>query len=574
MKNIRTSISALAIVACTTGFSLAVTAAEQYSKQYLKDAAYVFEQMQKSPDGQLDLSDDRQYRYLLETLHASNTDCSDNPQMMRDMKLLRANHQRFGGAAPALPKNDDNPDGIIEAYNETTAIYPLNEEGTRWGATALSSVPGGTDYSCVVLQIHLIGPGINEPVGEGASQDLNCGVNFQLNTETNELTKEQVDGLESGDYRLVPRLTYVYREINGKAKAGTGELPPVTSNVPKLMKVEQPTQSAANAGKPYIKVCISRSQQTDCDYSYTNSQKELILPLKGQITYNRMIADPTETGSKGFASIRAVNTTTGGACVEPHDIGSEFYTNPNTSWNAGGGTILEWDIPQAQIGKIVGCANNGATMDFVQVMTLNLVSASGIQYPVSTSITSEVSELAGPSVFKMPYLSTFSGCLAESTKIALADGKGTLEISDEALFSPVNPVVAQGSPDGKLWVQGNSIGMELRMSYEVKDDKGNTVIMTGEHPIFATNPGAVAGWIFAKDLVVGAELSTLDGPSKATTVNQINYENRVYNLFVSNEDGSEVPRDQMNFYANNILVGDGTMQTQMVQEERGLNCSQ
>lgn len=574
MKITQTSILAIAAFVCTLGFSFTVGAKVKYSKQYLKDAAYVAEQMAESPDGLFDLSDDRQYRYLLETLRISDSDCAENPQVLRDIEMLRANHQRFGGPGQAVPKNDDNPDGVIEPYNEATALYQLNEAGSRWGATALSSVPGGTDISCVVLQIHLVGPGINEPVGEGAKHDLSCGVNFQINTETNELTEEQVAGLESGEFRLLPRLTYFYREINGHAKAGNGQLPPVTSNVPKSMLVQQPTQLPANVGKPYIKVCISRSQQTDCDYAYTNSQKELILPLKGQVTYNREIADPTAAGSKGFASIRAVNTTTGGTCVEPQDIGSEFYTDPNTTWTEGGGTILNWDIPQAQIGRIIGCATNGAEMDFVQVMTLNLVSATGIQYPVSTTITSELSELAGPTVFKMPYLSTFSGCLAENTKITLADEKGTMDISDEALFNPVNPVVTDGSEAGKLWVQGNSIGVELRLSYEVKDDKGNTVIMTAEHPIFATNPGGAPGWIFAKDLLVGAELSTLDGPSKVTTITQVNYEDKVYNLFVANEDGSEVPREQRNFYANNILVGDGSMQTLMVQEASGLNCSQ
>ena len=570
MNKTLTSITTLSALAFLIGFS-SVIAATTYSKEYLENSNYVFEQLSSSPDGQFDLSDDRQYNYLLNTLE--NTDCLQNQQVMRDLNHLRANHKRFGGPSPALAKNDDNPEGIIEAYNETTAMYPLNDEGTIWGATALSSVPGGTDYSCVVLQIHLVGPGVNEPIGESASQDLSCGVNFQLATKTNELSTEQLDGLDAGEFRLVPRLTYVYREINGPAKAGTGELPPVTSNVPKLMKVQEPIQKQANVGKPYIKVCISRSQQNDCDYDYTNAQKELILPLKGQITYNRMIADPTADGSKGFASIRAVNTTTGGSCVEPHDIGSSFYTDPNTSWDAGGGTVLDWDIPSAQIGKIVGCATNGAVMDFVQVLTLNLISPNGIQFPVSTSITSEASELAGPTVFKMPYLSTFSGCLAEDTKITLADDKGTKVISSEDLFSQSNPITTQGSPDGKLWVQGNSIGMELRMSFQVKDDKGNTVVMTPEHPIFGKNPGDTAGWIFAKDLQIGAELSTLDGPSTVTSIEQINYEDRVYNLFVSNEDGSEVPREQMNFYANNILVGDGTMQTLMVQEAQGLDCN-
>ena len=109
MKNTQTSILAIAVFVCTLGFSLTVGAKAKYSKQYLKDAAYVTEQMQASPDGLFDLSDDRQYRYLLETLRISDSDCVENPQVLRDIAMLRANHQRFGGPGRAVPKNDDNP---------------------------------------------------------------------------------------------------------------------------------------------------------------------------------------------------------------------------------------------------------------------------------------------------------------------------------------------------------------------------------------------------------------------------------------------------------------------------------
>jgi len=573
MMNKTLSLMAMTALAMLPGlYDSKATAAEGYPADYQAEADYVWSRVEASPDGQFDLSDDRQYEFLLTTLRAAKSDCADNPQVLRDLAKLRANHTRFGGPAPLLPANDDNPDGIIAPYNETTALFNLNDQRSKWGATALSSIPGGTEYSCAVLQIHLVGPGINEPVGEKSSVDLSCGVNFELTAYTHELTPEEVEGLDSGDFRLVPRLTYVYKKIDGPAKAGSGSLPPVTSSVPLRIEVDQPTQLAENKGKPYIKVCISRTQQGECDYSYNNSQKELILPLQGDITYNAEIADPTADGTKGFASIQAVNTSTGGACVEPHDIGSGFFTDPNTSWTDGGGTVLKWDIPQGNIGKIVGCANNGAKMDFVQVVTVQLTNSRGINYPVSTSITSEEKELAGPSVFKMPYLSTFSGCLAEDTQIALADGKGTLDIASEDLFQPDNPVVSQNTPQGRLWVQGSSIGMELRLSYKVTDDKGNSVIMTENHPIFAANPGKAAAWIFAKHLQVGAALTTLDGPSKVASIEKINYEKRVFNLFVANEDGTTVPQDQMNFYANNILVGDGAMQALMVQEEKGLNC--
>jgi hypothetical protein len=565
------SITVLITLALSLIFSTALSAATHYSNQYLSDLQYVFKQLSESNDD-IDLSDERQYRHLVETLQSS--ECMQSTQVMRDLNLLRANHKRFGGPGQVVSKNDDNPDGIIEPYNETTALYPLNEAKTRWGATALSSIPGGTEYSCVVLQIFYIGPGINLPVGEGESQDLSCGVDLQLKAETYALTAEQVKGLNSGDFRLVPRLTYVYKEINGAAKTGYGSLPPVTSNVPKIITVDEPTQKANNAGNDYIKVCISRTQFDDCDYEYTNGAKELILPLKGQITYNQTIADPTAASSIGLASILAVNTTTGGNCVEPNDIGSTFFTDPNTSWDDGAGTVLTWDIPNAQLGKIASCAVSGAKMDFVQVLTLQLKSTNGILYPVTTSITSQFDQYAGPSVFKMPYLSTYSGCLAEDTEITLADGKESLLISSEDLFSSDNPVATSGSPGGKLWVQGNSIGMELRMSYQVTDNRGNKIIMTAYHPIFAKNLGDVKKWIFAKNLTIGAELSTLDGPSTVTTIEQVNYEERVFNLFVSNEDSSPVPTEQMNFYANKILVGDGNMQTLMKQEESGLSCSQ
>lgn len=549
--------------------------ADEDSKVYQDEAKYVYEKLDASPDGLFDLSDDRQYQFLLNTLRRSNSECIESTRVLRDLAELRANHIRFGGPGKAHPYNDDNPDGIIEPYNESTALFNLNEEKTLWGATALSSVPGGSEYSCVTLQIHYVGPGVNLPIGEASSVDLSCGVNFQLTSYTDELSEEEVAGLDSGNFRLIPRLTYVYRKIDGPARAGTGQFPPVSANVPLEMTVLQPTQMDSNKGKPYIKICINRSQQNDCDYAYTSNNKSVILPLEGQVIYNAEIADPTDPTSMGFASVTAVNTTTGGNCVEPNGIDSNsFFNNPNTSWNTGGGTILKWNIADADLGRIVGCANNGASMDFVQVMTLQLISPNDVQYPLSTSITSEADKLAGPSTFIMPYLETYSGCLAEETQITLADGKGTLNITSEDLFENSNPVKSANAPDGKLWVQGNTIGLELKLSYKVTDDKGNSVIMTENHPIYAANPGQESDWVFAKNLQTGATLQTLDGPSKVVSIEQINYENKVYNLFVQNEDGSKVPFDQQNFYANNILVGDGSMQTTMVQEEHGLNCSQ
>lgn len=576
MKNLSQVTSILLVMsmafmsACATNTDNAANA----SMKYQAEATYVYDKLDASADGLFDLSDDRQYNFLLDTLRTTGSECLENTQVMRDLAELRANHIRFGGPSRAHPYNDDNPDGVIEPYNEATALFNLNEERTLWGATALSSIPGGTEYSCVTLQIHFVGPGVNRPVGEASSVDLSCGVNFQLTSYTDKLSADEVSGLDSGEYRLVPRLTYLYRKMGGATKAGTGKLPPVASSVPSEMQVLEPTQTAANKGKPSIKVCISRSQQTDCDYSYTSSDKTLILPLEGQIIYNAEIADPTADATKGYASIRAVNTTSGGTCVEPHDIGSTFFTDPKTSWNTGGGTILKWDIPKADIGKIIGCAVNGAEMDFVQVLSVKLISPTGVKYPLTASITSEGNELAGPSVFKMPYLTTYSGCLAEETQITLADGKGTVEIASESLFENTNPVESANAPGGKLWVQGNTIGMELKLSYKVTDDKGNAVIMTGQHPIFAANPGQDAAWVFAKNLQTGAVLQTRDGPSKVVSIEQVNYEKKVYNLFVKNEDATDVPRDQMNFYANNILVGDGSMQALMVQEEQGLKCEQ
>ena len=103
----------VATVAIIVGF-VSPTLAEEVSAYDQDEANYVFEQLDASPDGLFDLSDDRQYRFLLDTLRRNNNECIENTRVLRDLAEMRANHIRFGGPGKVHPYNDDNPDGIIE----------------------------------------------------------------------------------------------------------------------------------------------------------------------------------------------------------------------------------------------------------------------------------------------------------------------------------------------------------------------------------------------------------------------------------------------------------------------------
>ncbi|HZW24606.1 MAG TPA: Hint domain-containing protein [Gallionella sp.] len=515
---------------------------------------------------QLDLTDGRQYAYVLHMLELAGENPEKSPELYRRLKTANAKGGKAQrGKAPMLD--------VAATTSNAGALVPLNllqsfyrVPGTNtYSASALSSYPNGSQYTKIAINLTYQKAGSQVIFASKAANTTQFaqGENFWVDVsgglpadaQSKNVTANMLVLASPGDgscsntggmCAFVEQRQLVSLPVNGCMqkpiyKQNQGNNPPLcTNNLP-------------NVGTENLVMCYYRGtgNSGDCDYwSSTPHPPQYAFPIKGTATFMSSV------NSVQSLTVTLQRTQGGGGCMLcasqspgqcPNNSGN---INPNSVTISG--NTLSWDWSNAGFPNTSDCVIQ-AGGDYTWFDMEMFVEMSTGEF-TSVQFASEHTGMLNAPQFPMPQVEIMDGCLAKGTQITLRDGTEA-PIED---FKGGNTEYVRSGRDGKSrGVLGNTRGTERIPIVYIEDKAGRRLLLTEGHPVVTAK-----GVIVAKDLKVGDEVITASGPSALVRVGREQYDGEVRNLKLDGSD-SEALDGETTMFANGILVGDAQMQKQM-----------
>ncbi|QPB85746.1 hypothetical protein CWC22_022330 [Pseudoalteromonas rubra] len=362
-----------------------------------------------------------------------------------------------------------------------------------------------------------------------------------------------------------------------------------------------------------IKVCLNRKYD-DCDYEAMyahgtpNDQLKLLIPFSGfrevmgEVTkiytpeWNQVAVtyDPnTGAGTKSlikdaqgqpitdkpdglhYGSEIYIQTREGGGASRIGDdykasdainLFSDYITLQKGVKNVGGidypYTRMSWNIPR-NMGVFGDAMLYGRYKDAHWIMNLAVeveqqrgprVMTRHFTYVIGSSDMPE----SNWKDIKHPPMQVVYSCLAKGSLITLANGKHLpieqLSVGDTVLGA------SQFAPDQHipLEIEDISVGVELIPMVKLTTASGKTLLLTESHPVVTVS--GLSAW--ANKVKAGDQIRTQSGIEMITAIEEVKYNDNVYNLKLkrTDSDGTHVTGETFTMFANGLQVGDLAMQ--------------
>ncbi|MHA4807278.1 Hint domain-containing protein [Flavitalea flava] len=517
-----------------------------YSKQTeSEDAKYLLRKGKYGRQNHFNYADDVHYRYHTGMLKKAGLNEENRPQLFTALTEVKDKQTRV----PSSPKNmvGDQPDSTLplDTMNIITSLGTSN--GQVYASSGVSSVPGGTSITHLVLQLY---DKDTIPIGDpGHTEQYNGGDTVFVNTQNQ---------MQSGD-TVIAMMSYFYNTPDG----GTGQGYTYESGVfyPKAINNYFPIDS--NGKSPnLILICLVRMEAGTCDY-YRNSASPwpVIFPIHGRAIYFDSIQpiryDSTGAPINAFASVSLIDPS------RSHDGGCQLSMPQDSFFRyvQMNGDTLTWDIPAASFGN--ACSGNLNPVIYTMHLEVSIKNTGTVGF----SITNASGATPNLNTVVIAPMEIAYGCLATGTHVRIKGGKDK-PVEDARIESiTVNKKVLSGRQPGSpssrggkegpfLTVTSTTIGLESKPMIRIKDDQQHDLLLTDGHPVITTR-----GILLALQLKIGDTLFTEKGNSRVTSIAKEKYTDHVWNLKVGDEkDGIALTNDNRSFYANGILVGDADMQ--------------
>ncbi|KAF7781331.1 hypothetical protein PRUB_b0515 [Pseudoalteromonas rubra] len=158
-----------------------------------------------------------------------------------------------------------------------------------------------------------------------------------------------------------------------------------------------------------------------------------------------------------------------------------------------------------------------------------------------------------------PPMQVVYSCLAKGSLIMLANGKQVpieqLSVGDTVLGA------SQFAPEQHipLEIEDISVGVEAIPMVQLTTASGKTLLLTESHPVVTVS--GLSTW--ANKVKKGDQIRTQSGVEMVTDVEEVKYNDNVYNLKLKRTDTDEkhVTGETFTMFANGLQVGDLAMQT-------------
>ncbi|NEO75179.1 Hint domain-containing protein [Moorena sp. SIO4G3] len=469
---------------------------------------------------ELDLSNDLHYRFYTKQLEMSGITPGNRPQLYRILEQARK--EPLKSAAPRhVEPIASTTDYLKHDILLIDSLY-LTKEGIAHGS-ALASLKNDPYFCSLTLGLYDVNGVL---IGQVQTEDqYNSGTDIEVNAT----------GSTSPDAEIKAVATCFHQAQDGTPYLKMTQ----ASTIRGVTKIEH-VHPQAQPGQDKIKLCLGR-RGADCTYSPHNaSGKNVLMPIKGSITYTSDIDPRPSDGRWCLITMVCPDAGDGGGATIRNT--EDFFSDPNTKIE---GNKISWDLI-AKFESVSGVfiPNSSAIYTF----TLSVILQSSNQ-PMFVSITNAPEADYGPTTKQIPPLMVYYSCVAEGTQVTLYDGT-TKPIEQ---IEPGDKVIT--NLQGKVKeIEGVLKGTEELPMVRLKTNFGHDLLLSQGHPVVTPS-----GVVLAKSLKVRGEVVTDGGNATITQASQESYGGYVYNLNVGPRQEGNCD-DSSTFYANGIIIGDNQMQ--------------
>ncbi|WNG13766.1 Hint domain-containing protein [Cystobacter fuscus] len=528
-------------------------------KTYHEDRAYVRSLVKPDVATSLDYSDPKVYRFVVSRLKMAGKTPRTAPRLFDLINRRRVADQ-------LRPHDTQNartltvartPQHFINSTNFLTESSPYME------ANALVTYPGVANYLYV----------------DSATWDNN-GTALGAMAYAEKYSGSIARSAAVGDITLTGALDYVvdsYSLID--SATGLQETYTLRENNRRCqfdLSTLNITDPVNRTGGQCVDLCLNRTWTGDCDYDLTGTPTALKIPLSGSIgiSFNNptcvfdanRIARYQNGTLTPPGNIKAVLANVGGGCDV--DSSNALYSPMQNFWQhvtiSPDGKTLSWNLTGADAALFdSSCRQVQDQLELSMILGIPLKQGA-VEIPPRPIVISNDPDSQATD-WQLPCMTMTNSCLAEGTKVQLADGRmvpiESIQIGDK-IFNPFHPG-AQA-----LTVTDIAKGFETVPMVRIKDKAGRELLMTEMHPIATVDRGMVQ----ARKLRVGDKVQTRTGISPLVSVTRQPFGGKVHNLKVgSNEEALKLGADQTVVYANGFLVGDGQIQQKYESAEQNAN---
>lgn len=502
----------------------------QLSALEKEDIRYLIRKTGNGRSMLLDLSDERQERFLRKQLELAGIEPRRKPQLFRTIADAKVRHAKYGAPQGEYVRTSGTTQ--LTAVNVVTQIDTT--DGQNYVAGAISSIPGNAHNVTITLGIY---DGDLNPLGDISKvEKYSDESTFSVQADGKFTTPMPPEGRS-----VMSILTYQYSNDQGTYH---GVMPVETHDFPKQITNLSPRDLN---GDNLIKVCLYR-QESDCDYRDPQWTGIVKIPVEGSIEYFANI-DPIQFGPDGTptnasCTIQVVKQVQPGSPITP-PAGFNFFKDPNTTVN---GAVLSWNLGWLSFDR-----PNFNSGDYVYYI-FNVIIQTGGKNAAAFITNAPPSVAPGQNPFNtlnLPPMEVVYGCLAEGTLVRMADR--SLKPIENIM---IGERVLSDSAGTCLTVENTVVGVEDKPMFRITDDQDNALLVTEGHPVITTE-----GVRLAHELQAGDKLRTETGESTITGIQEELYSGQVWNLhLVAADDSIALTDHNRTHFANGIMVGDGRMQ--------------
>lgn len=519
---------------------------QSYSTQELDDIKYVTSLAGPWEQRELDLSEDRQWQFLLRQVERAGITDETHPEYMKALHAGRDADRGYGGPAGRTAAKAAAPQAAAGMQDaNTVTAFGVNNAHTQSLGAAYSAIVNGTVFTSLYVQ--LIDTKADKVLGEKSSGPV---------YGEGEYLPIDLTGLAPSAEDLLMVFTWTYQPTPGapitagSMRVSTTELPVGSPNV------EQPILT--KTGKNYIKIGLGRpTVPADCDYWYNEpniQQPNIRLPLKVTQKFKSAIKQPLWPSNITNPPVISLAKPSTGGVTTPISFDAVM------AGITASGDTLTFNFPFNNNVALDGSLQFGPAA-WANDTTLNATIALGVKTETSnnefvwvnlyTPAAPPYGPTDNPGIYWMYPLYYTWHCVAAGTQVALADG-GTKAIEDI-----VGGEMVRTPTGAKVVVDTFGTNKEDEV-IAVHTDDGRELVITLMHPVL-TGEGLVA----ARDLVEGDVVATEDGTTRVARVEKRHFRGMVYCIGL----GPDPERaDDAFFFANGIAVGDNVACVEYLQK--------
>jgi hypothetical protein len=470
-----------------------------------------------------------------------------HPVLYRNLRYAARHDQKHKSGWRTAPYEAQNSLGYTEDIQQITSLTFDNNNIVA--SAYYSAVRSNLVSGMISLQIWgLNEAGIWSPIADATNAVVDENVCSNIIDLSSTVSLESLGGTKYVAYQA----KLLWNAMDNLNRIQAGDLVLTSADVPSHIELIAPRPVKGN---DYIKVCMNREDQygKDCDY-VINSELEIVaFPLEGSVTFSGPIWAPGEKpGFDPVVDIKTVKLPSGGGC-ELTDLENDFWTLPGVTVE---GDTVSWNITTQEFQETQkSCFGYGDRALFNMNITAYLKDRKGLSSSVLASFSNNQNTRVGAGTMKMDPMQVYYGCLAEGTEVTLADNI-KLNIETDAL---IGKVVATSPAIQPLLVAGNAYGYEPGYMLKISTEDQRSVMLTQKHPIWVNGD-----YINAIDTKLFDKVKTSDGEKIVTDLSLVDLSEqptKVWNIFLERQANNGIaPINERGFYANDILVGDGSVQ--------------